>query len=256
MTAKPNLEGRRALVTGAGSGIGLAVSKRLSELGATVSMLDRSQETIRAAAESVGAEPVWCDLTRSGDVHTMLAAHDAVDILVNNAGFQHVAALEDFPENVWNEMHAVMLTAPFLLMRHFLPFMYGRGWGRVINVASVHGLVGSPFKSAYVAAKHGLLGLTKVAALEAGARSPQVTVTAVCPSYVRTPLVEHQIADQAAKHDLPESDVMEQVLLSQNAIRRLIEPTDVAATVAFLCTDEAWSFTGGAITMDAGWLAH
>jgi 3-hydroxybutyrate dehydrogenase len=149
-----------------------------------------------------------------------------------------------------------MLRAPCLLTKALLPGMYERGWGRVINIASVHGLVASPYKSAYVAAKHGLVGITKAIALEAGARSPDVTVHAICPSYVRTPLVESQVADQARAHGIPEAEVLDKVLLAQNAVKRLIEPADVARAVEFLCSDMAWSMTGSALAMDAGWLAH
>jgi 3-hydroxybutyrate dehydrogenase len=149
-----------------------------------------------------------------------------------------------------------MLTAPFMLMRAALPSMYQRSWGRVVNVASVHGLVASPFKSAYVTAKHGLLGLSKTAALEAAAKSRNVTVNSICPSYVRTPLVEKQIADQARVHGVPEDEVVARILLTQNAVKRLIEPSEVAKSVVYLCQEESWSVTGTALTMDAGWLAH
>jgi 3-hydroxybutyrate dehydrogenase len=149
-----------------------------------------------------------------------------------------------------------MLTAPFLLTKALLPGMYDRGWGRIVNVASVHGLVASPYKAAYVSAKHGLLGLTKTAALEAGARGVDVSVSAVCPSYVRTPLVEKQIADQARIRGLPEDQVLGTVLLDRNAVKRLIEPEEVARAVGFLCGSGAWTTTGAALTMDAGWLAH
>jgi 3-hydroxybutyrate dehydrogenase len=151
---------------------------------------------------------------------------------------------------------AVMLTAPFLLIRGLLPAMYDRGWGRIINVASVHGLVASPYKVAYVSAKHGLLGLTKTVALEAAARGGNISVSAVCPSYVRTPLVEKQIVDQARIRGIAESGVVEDVLLERNAVKRLIEPEEVARAVGFLCADSAWSMTGAAMTLDAGWLAH
>jgi len=176
---------------------------------------------------------------------------------VNNAGLQHVSPIESFDESQWDVMLAVMLTAPFLLTKLLIGGMYERGWGRVVNVASVHGLVASAYKSAYVSAKHGLVGLTKAVALEAGAQgSDNVTVNAICPSYVRTPLVEKQIAEQAGMHGIPESEVVENVLLERNAVKRLIEPADVASMVAFLCRDDMWSLTGRALTMDAGWLSH
>ena len=179
-----------------------------------------------------------------------------MDILVNNAGLQHVSPIEEFDESRWDRIQAVMLTAPFLLIKALIPGMYARGWGRIVNIASVHGLVASPYKAAYVSAKHGLLGLTKTVALEAGARCPDVSVHAICPSYVRTPLVENQIADQARSHGIAESEVVEKVLLTRNAVKRLIEPDDVARAVEFLCGEAAWSMTGAVLTMDAGWLAH
>jgi 3-hydroxybutyrate dehydrogenase len=179
-----------------------------------------------------------------------------VDILINNAGLQHVSPIESFEVEKWNQLLAVMLTAPFLLTRALIPGMYERGWGRIVNVASVHGLVASPYKAAYVAAKHGLLGLTKTVALEAASRAGNVSVSAVCPSYVRTPLVEKQIADQARVRGIAEADVLENVMLERNAMKRLIEPEEVARAVGFLCADSAWSMTGAALTLDAGWLAH
>jgi 3-hydroxybutyrate dehydrogenase len=179
-----------------------------------------------------------------------------VDILVNNAGLQRVSPIEEFDEEWWDRLLAIMLTAPFLLIHDLIPGMYERGWGRIVNIASVHGLVASPYKAAYVSAKHGVIGLTKTVALEAGERKAGVTVNAVCPSYTRTPLVEKQIADQARVHGISEDEVLEKIMLDRNAVKRLIEPSEVAASVSFLCSEEAWSITGSAFTMDAGWLAH
>lgn len=253
-----DLAGRRALVTGAASGIGLAIAGRLSRLGAEVLMVDLPGERLESASASLpGASAVAADLAvRESVLGLASEAHD-VDVLVNCAGLQHVSPVERFDEGKWDLLLAVMLTAPFLLTRAFIGGMYERGWGRVVNVASVHGLVASAHKSAYVAAKHGLVGLTKTVALEAGAHARgNVTVNAICPSYVRTPLVEEQIADQAAVHAMAESEVVEKVLLERNAVKRLIEPADVATMVAVLCRDDMWSLTGRALTMDAGWLAH
>jgi 3-hydroxybutyrate dehydrogenase len=174
--------------------------------------------------------------------------------LVNNAGFQHVSPIEEFPEDTWDKMIAVMLTAPFLLTRYAWPAMKAQRWGRVINIASVHGMVASPFKSAYISAKHGLLGLTRTAALEGGAHG--ITVNAICPAYVRTPLVDNQIADQARTRGLSPGEVIEKVMLEPAAVKRLIEPEEVADFAAYLCGPTGAVFTGAALTMDLGWTAR
>lgn len=253
-----DLSGRRALVTGASSGIGLAISGRLARLGAEVLMADLAGERLeRASAALPGTSILPTDLSVRDDVHRLAADAHEVDVLVNNAGLQHVNPIELFDEARWDVILAVMLTAPFLLTKRLVGGMYERGWGRVVNIASVHGLVASANKSAYVSAKHGLVGLTKTVALEAGARGAgMVSINAICPSYVRTPLVEKQVADQAGLHAIPESEVVEKVLLDRNAVKRLIEPDEVATMVAFLCRDDMWSVTGRALTMDAGWLSH
>ena len=260
------LAGRRALVTGAASGIGLALATRLVAAGCEVIMSDVT--TLDAAAEvaerhSAGtaipagrARTFQADLTDRDALAALAAFASPADILVNNAGLQHVSPLESFPPERWDTLLSVLVTAPFLLTRALLPGMYDAGWGRVINISSVHGLVASPFKAAYVTAKHALLGLTKVIALEAAARAPQVTAHAICPTYVRTPLVEAQIADQARAHGLAETEVVQRVLLAPNAIRQLIEPADVAEAAMYLCGPAAWTMSGAALTMDAGWLAH
>lgn len=251
------LAGRSCLVTGAASGIGLAIARRLTFDGARVTLVDLPGEALdRAPREIDGAALLAADLARREDVERVVAQAGGVDILVNNAGLQHVSPIEEFPEEDWDLLLAVMLTAPFLLVKGFLPGMYAAGWGRVVNIASVHGLVASPFKSAYVAAKHGLVGLTKTIALEAAERCPDVTAHAICPSYVRTPLVEGQIAAQAEAHGIDPSAVVGDVLLEANAVKRLIEPPDVAEAVAYLCGPAAWTMTGSVLTMDAGWLAH
>jgi 3-hydroxybutyrate dehydrogenase len=251
------LRGRRALVTGAGSGIGRAVAHHLSELGAEVVVSDRDQAGLDQTTSSMQrSTAVVADLSNQDQVEGLAREAGAIDVLINNAGLQHISPIESFEVEKWNLLLAVMLTAPFLLTKALLPGMYDRGWGRIVNVASVHGLVASPYKAAYVSAKHGLLGLTKTAALEAGARGVDVSVSAVCPSYVRTPLVEKQIADQARIRGLPEDQVLGTVLLERNAVKRLIEPEEVARAVGFLCGSGAWTTTGAALTMDAGWLAH
>lgn len=251
------LQGKRALVTGASSGIGLSIARMMHAQGATVVATDISAGRL---SEAFGATPeIEClasDLSKRNDTLALARAAGPIDILVNNAGLQHVSPIETFDAGKWDLILEVMLSAPFTLIRALLPGMYERNWGRIVNVSSVHGLIASPFKSAYVSAKHGLMGLTKTVALEAGARCPNLTVNAICPSYVRTPLVEKQIADQAKAHGIPESDVVERVMLTQNAIKRLIEPDEVAQLCLFLCRPEAWSITGTAQTMDAGWLSH
>jgi len=253
----PHLEGKRALVTGAASGIGLAIVHELHARGAHVVATDVSADRLADALASLArVDRIPADLSQKPAVSALAAAAGPIDVLVNNAGLQHVSPVESFDPAKWDLLLQVMLTAPFMLIQALLPGMYERKWGRILNVASVHGLIASPFKSAYVSAKHGILGLTKTVALEAGARCPDITVNAICPSYVRTPLVEKQVADQARVHGIPEAEVIEKVMLSRNAIKRLIEPEEVAQLASFLCRREAWSITGSAQTMDAGWLAH
>jgi 3-hydroxybutyrate dehydrogenase len=252
-----SLEGRTALITGAASGIGLAIALRLAAEGARVVLSDRAGQALDdAASELAGATAIAADLTDRADVARLAFEAAPVGILVNNAGLQHVSPLEDFLEEDWDRLLAVMLTAPFLLTKALLPGMYDAAWGRVLNIASVHGLVASPFKAAYISAKHGLIGLTKTIALEAAARCPDVTAHAICPSYVRTPLVETQVADQARVHGIPPEEVVQDVLLAENAVKRLIEPDDVAEAAVFLCGPAAWTMTGSVLTMDAGRLAH
>ncbi len=255
--AEPQFTGRTALVTGAASGIGLAIARALAAEGASLVVSDRDEAELEGATAAIPrARRVVADLSRRQGALDLVAGAGEVDILVNNAGLQQVSAVEDFDPDRWDTLLAVMLTAPFLLIRGLLPGMYARGHGRIVNVSSVHGLTASPYKSAYVSAKHGVVGLTKTVALEAAARGGDVTCNAVCPSYVRTPLVEKQIADQARSHGIDESEVLDRVLLTSNAVRRLIEPEEVARAVVFLCGAESWSMTGVALPLDAGWLAH
>ena len=174
--------------------------------------------------------------------------------MVNNAGFQHIESIETFPPEIWDKMIAVMLTAPFLLTQHVWQAMKANGWGRIINISSIHGRVASPFKSAYVTAKHGLIGFTRSAALEGGAHG--ITVNAICPGYVQTPLVEEQIADQARTHQLTRDEVLEQVMLAPAAIKRLIRPEEIASLVVYLCSEEAGVITGADWAIDLGWTAR
>lgn len=245
-----DLDGRTALVTGGASGIGLACVRALAAAGAKVHVVDIDASRTEAAASEVGGWAHVADLTDPTSIDALPAE---VDVLVNNAGIQHVAPLEDFPPEVFTRIQALMVTAPFLLVRRTLPSMYARGWGRIVNMSSVHGLRASAFKAAYVAAKHGLEGLSKVAALEGAEHG--VTSNCVNPGYVRTPLVDGQIDAQAAEHDIPREDVVAEVLLKRAAIKKLIEPEDVASLVVWLCSPHAGHITGASIPLDGGWTA-
>jgi 3-hydroxybutyrate dehydrogenase len=253
------MEGKVALVTGAASGIGAAIARDFARQGVRVTCCDIDVERGNAlVAELPGARFLAADMARDEDLRQLvartLAAEGQIDILVNNAGIQYVAPITEFPEARWRQIIEIMLTAPFLLTKAVLPGMYERRWGRVINIASVHALRASAFKSAYVTAKHGLLGLTRVTALEGAEHG--VTCNAICPSYVRTPLVEKQIADQARVHGIPESEVVEKIMVSEAPIHRLLEPEEVAQLATYLCSEAAGGITGSAQTIDCGWTAH
>jgi 3-hydroxybutyrate dehydrogenase len=249
MTA--TLAGRRAMVTGGASGIGRACAERLSAEGAHVLVVDRDLEGARVVADAVGGSAVGVDLA---DLDAVDALDLDVDVLVNNAGLQHVAPVHEFPVDRFSLILRLMLETPFRLVRGALPYMYERGWGRVVNISSVHGLRASPYKVAYVTAKHGLEGLSKVVALEGAEHG--VTSNCVNPGYVRTPLVEGQIADQAKAHGMSEDDVVAEVMLGPAALKRLLEPAEVADAVAWLCSPAALSVTGTSLVMDGGWSAH
>ncbi|MFI6817409.1 3-hydroxybutyrate dehydrogenase [Nonomuraea sp. NPDC050328] len=246
------LTGRTALVTGAGSGIGRACALRLAGAGARVLVVDKNAESAGKVAAETGGVAVAADLAEPGFAERL--PDERVDIVVNNAGFQHVAPVEEFPPEVFAAILKVMVEAPFLITRRYLPGMYARGWGRIVHISSVHGLRASPYKSAYVAAKHALEGLSKVIALEGAAKG--VTSVCVAPGYVRTELVERQIADQARAHGIPPESVVEEIMLQPAAIKRLIEPEEVAELVAYLSGPHGAFITGVSLPVDGGWTAR
>ncbi|MFI5068183.1 MAG: 3-hydroxybutyrate dehydrogenase [Streptosporangiales bacterium] len=250
MNSTAVLAGRRALVTGAASGIGAACARALAAAGAHVIAADLNEAGAAAIAADTGGEPWAVDLT---DVSALEELRLEVDVLVNNAGIQHIAPVPDFPPEMFRRILQLMVEAPFLLARAALPHMYAGEFGRIINISSVHGLRASAFKSAYVTAKHGLEGLSKVLALEGAAHG--VTSNCISPGYVRTPLVERQIADQARVHGIPESEVLETVLLAESAVKRLVEPEEVADLVLWLAGPKAAMATGTSFTLDGGWSA-
>lgn len=251
------LKDKSAIVTGAASGIGLAIAQTLVKNGVKVVMADVNEAQLKEKAAELGAKYFVADLSKREDNKALVdyAAKEVggVDVLVNVAGIQTVSPVVDFPEDKWDFMIRLMLTSPFLLMKYAMPYMKAKKWGRVINLNSIHGLVASEFKSAYVSAKHGLMGLTKVAALEGAPDG--ITVNSICPSYVRTPLVDKQIHDQAINHNIPESEVVEKIMLQKAAIKKMLTPENVAELVVFLCSDTAAMMTGTAFTIDGGWTA-
>ena len=249
--AGPDLTGRRALVTGGASGIGLACATRLAAAGAQVAIVDVAADAAKRAAEEIGGTAQVADLSNVAAVESLDCD---VDIVVNNAGVQHVAPIEEFPPEIFNRMMTIMVEAPFRIVRRALPGMYERGWGRIVNISSVHGLRSSLYKSAYTTAKHAIEGLSKAIAMEGAGHG--VTSNCVNPSYVRTPLVENQIADLAETHGLDPGEVVERIMLTPVAIKRLIEPAEVAELVAYLCSPQAAMMTGGSVTLDGGWTAH
>ncbi|MDC7802951.1 3-hydroxybutyrate dehydrogenase [Microbacterium laevaniformans] len=249
--SEQELSGRRAVITGGASGIGLACAEEFARRGAHVVIADFNGEAAQRAADRVGGEAWVVDLSDTVALDE-LSLH--ADILLNNAGVQTVAPLETFSPERFRFMQRLMVESPFLLIRAVLPGMYERGWGRIINISSAHGLRASAYKSAYVTAKHALEGLSKVTALEGGAHG--VTSNCINPAYVRTPLVEKQIADQARVHGIGEDEVVEKVMLTESVIKRLIEPHEVASLAAWLAGDDAGMVTGASYTMDGGWTAR
>jgi 3-hydroxybutyrate dehydrogenase len=246
-----DLSGRRAVVTGGASGIGEACARALAAAGAHVVIADLNGEDATRVAAELGGDAWQVDL---GDTAALADLSLDADILVNNAGIQHVSPIEEFDPARFSLILRLMLESPFLLIRAALPGMYAKGFGRVINISSVHGIRASPFKSAYVAAKHGLEGLSKVTALEGGPHG--VTSNCIDPGYVRTPLVEKQIADQARLHGIPEDEVLPKIMLTESAIKRLVEPAEVASLAVWLAGPDAGMVTGASYTMDGGWSAR
>jgi 3-hydroxybutyrate dehydrogenase len=246
-----DLSGRTALVTGGASGIGAACARELASRGAVVTVADVDDVGAKAVASEIGGKAWAVDLS---DVSALEGLRLEADILVNNAGVQHVSPIADFPPDRFRFILALMVEAPFLLIRAALPHMYEQSFGRVINISSVHGLRASEYKVAYVTAKHALEGLSKVTALEGGPH--QVTSNCVDPGYVRTPLVTKQIADQAKVHAIPEDQVVSEIMLKESAIKRLVEPEEVASLVSWLASPAAGMVTGASYTMDGGWTAR
>jgi 3-hydroxybutyrate dehydrogenase len=258
------LKGRAAIVTGSTSGIGLGIAHALAKAGANLMLNGLGQpdeiEQIRAGmASEYGVEVDYspADMANGDEVAAMIAAAEsrfgAVDILVNNAGIQFVSPVEQFPVEKWDAILAINLSSNFHAIRAVLPGMRSRGWGRIVNVASAHGLVASPFKSAYVAAKHGVVGLTKAVALEAA--DSGITCNAICPAYVRTPLVENQIRAQAQAHNMSEERVVRDVMLAAQPNKRFVETQELGEVAVFLCSPSAASITGIALPVDGGWTA-
>ncbi len=252
------LKDKTALITGAGSGLGRAMAIAFAREGVRVVAHDVNPSG-KDVADKIGGVFVRADLADQAAVRklaadALAAAGGRIDILINNAGFQSINAIDVFPEDMWNTMIQVMLTAPFQLTKYLLPAMKANRWGRIINLSSVHGVVASPFKGPYTAAKHGIIGLTKATALEAGEFG--ITVNALCPAYARTAIVEKQIADQARTLGIPVEDVVEKVMLAPAAVKRLIEPEEIAAFALYLASDAGAIITGASHMLDLGYTAR
>ena len=251
------INGKITVVTGAASGIGLSVAEEFAKDGATVVMADVNEAALMEHSARIGASYCAADLSKREGCKALvdfaLEKHGKVDILINVAGVQTVSPIDQFPEDRWDFIISLMLSAPFYLTKYVWPSMKESGWGRIINLNSIHGLVASEYKSAYVAAKHGLMGLTKTTGLEGGPLG--ITVNSICPAYVRTPLVDNQIADQAMSHGISNEEVISDIMLVKSSIKKLLEPSTIAELAKFLCSDAAISMTGSALVVDGGWTA-
>jgi 3-hydroxybutyrate dehydrogenase len=263
MTHSPSLKNKTAIITGSTSGIGLGLAQGLADAGANIVINgfgDKHEiEKERIGLEAKGIQCIYhgADMTKPEEIRDMIeTAHKtfgSIDILINNAGIQHVAKIEDFPDEKWDAIIAINLTSSFHTIKHTIPHMKNQGWGRIINLVSAHGLVASPFKSAYVSAKHGVMGLTKTIALEVAENG--ITVNSICPGYVRTPLVEHQIKDQAKTRGISEEQVINDVMLKAQWTKEFVTVEQLAGTALFLCSDNAANITGTHISVDGGWTA-
>lgn len=260
-----DLNNKTAIITGSTSGIGLSIANELASKGANIVLngFGDEQEIEKIQAnfkEQYNTRTLYCpaDVSKADDLKNMveqtIVHFKAIDIIVNNAGIQFVAPIEEFPESKWDDIIAINLSSAFKLIKYAAPYMKQQEWGRIINIASAHGMVASAFKSAYVAAKHGLVGLTKVAALEYA--ETNVTCNVICPGYVKTPLVEKQIAEQAKAHNIPESQVINDIILKAQPNKKFIQPEDLAKFVLFLCSPYAKSMTGEVLAMDGAWTAQ
>ena len=254
------LNGKTAIVTGSNSGIGLGVARELARAGAAVilnSYTDREEDhaLAREIAGEFGVEAryIKADMSKPEECRALVEQAGACDILVNNAGIQHVAPIDEFPLDKWDAIIAINLNSAFHTTAAALPMMREAGWGRIVNIASAHGLTASPFKSAYVAAKHGIVGMTKVVALET-AREP-ITANAICPGYVLTPLVEAQIPDTMEKYGMSRDEVIEKVMLERQPSKQFATVEEMGGTAVFLCSDAAAQITGTTISVDGGWTA-
>ncbi|WP_286232939.1 3-hydroxybutyrate dehydrogenase [Thalassotalea sediminis] len=252
------MKNKSVLITGAASGIGFNIAQQLANLGANVIITDVSEEAVQKAQQAFAAQGIAVkafklDVTSDTDIEQLMTSLNGtpIDVLVNNAGIQHVSRLEEFPMNVWQKIVDVLLTGPARTCKAVLPRMREQGFGRIINIGSIHGLVASPYKSAYVAAKHGLIGFSKVIALETS--DCDITINTICPAYVKTPLVEKQIADQAKEHGISEDEVIEKIMLAPMPKKSFIDMEEIAATVQFLASNEAKNMTGQALVLDGGW---